>query len=561
MEILINAIVKAAGWSIIHSLWQGAILYTILLLLFILNPKLTAKSRHNLAFMALCGISLWFTMTFYNEFTARLYIARNPEIINTYSSVTTSVNHNIIKLPASLLYKAEQSIPFIVLIYGIGLIMQIVYMAFGYYRIQHIKTRGISDLEPDLNARFIAIISKIKIKRKVLFKLSSIVSVPMVIGYFKPVVLLPLSVLAQMNQDQLEAIIIHELSHIRRNDYLLNLLKISIETILFFNPFVWLSAKLIDTERENACDDLVLKITGSPLSYAQTLLQLEKLKSGQQVFALAATGKKYHLLNRIKRITTMKTSNSNLKQQLFGIFLIAATVISISWINIKKDNSLLHPSPKLELEALKRSKAELMEKAHSHIQPFIKPHFEVQTDTTKKKFKIIVADEKGNIKEYNNIRELPEELRAEFMKQTVIPPIDTTYFASMKKMYSTPEFKKQMEDMQKMQKKMFDNPEWKKHNEEIAKMFDNPEWKMKMDEFQKQFDSPEWKKHNEDLAKMFDNPEWKAKMQDFQKQFDSPEWKAKMQDFQKQFESKEWKEYFETMKKMFVEPQEEKKGN
>ena len=581
MEILINAIIKAAGWSIIHSLWQGAILYAVLLLIFVLNPKLTAKAKHNLSVMALCGICLWFIATFYNELSVRLYIANNPGIISIHSSATAVVNDNIIKLPAPLLYRAEQSMPFIVFIYSMGLIMQIVYLAFGYYRIRQIKTTGISDLDIDLNRQFNSLLNKIGIKRKISFKLSSIVSVPMVIGYFKPIILLPLSVLAQMNQEQLEAIIVHELSHIRRNDYLLNILKISIETILFFNPFVWLSARVIDTERENACDDLVLKITGSPLSYAQTLLQLEKIKSEQQVFALAATGKKYHLLNRIKRITTMKTSNSNLKQQLFGIFLIVVAVASISWINIKKDNSVSHKTPKTELEALTSSKAELMEKAHSHMQTFRNPRFEVQSDTTKKKFKIIVTDEKGNVKEYNNVKEMPEELRADLMMQGMFPPmpiippmppmIDTAYLA-ISKLYSTPEFRKKIEDIQLSQMtdenwksfnekiaKQFSSPEWRSQMEGIKVQFDSPEWKAKLQDFQKQFDSPEWKTKMQDFEKQFDSKAWQKQNEAFQKMFDSAEWKIKMQDFEKQFESKEWKEYFEKIKDMFPDSKESKK--
>jgi len=113
MEILVNAIIKAAGWSIIHSLWQGAILYTVLLLLFISNPKLTAKSRHNLSFLALSGTFLWFIMTFYNEFTKWLYIGKSIETIGFYPIGSMPVHHNIVELPASLLYRTEQSIPFI----------------------------------------------------------------------------------------------------------------------------------------------------------------------------------------------------------------------------------------------------------------------------------------------------------------------------------------------------------------------------------------------------------------------------------------------------------------
>lgn len=566
MEILLNSIIKAAGWSIIHSIWQGAILYSILLMLFIISPRLSAKTRHNLAFMALCGTAIWFTITFYNEFSARIYIANHAEFIGTYSSPITNIDHNLIRLPATLINKAEQNIPLIVFIYSMGLLLQLLYLAFGYHRIRRIKSTGLSALDDGLHRRFIALTIKLNIKRIVSFKLSSVVSVPMAVGYFKPLVLLPLSIVAQMDQDQLEAIIIHELSHIRRNDYLLNILKIGIETILFFNPFVWLSTRLIDTERENACDDLVLKLTGSPLSYAQTLLELEKLKSGQQVFALAATGNKYHLLNRIKRIVSMKTNNSNLKQQLFGIFLIAATVLSIGWINVNKNRSAARISPKTESETLKRSKAELMFQAHAGIQAH-NSSFEIKADTTKKKFKIVVTDEKGNTKEYNKMQDLPDDVRAEFMKQGAFPPmptspvrppmppmppmVDTTSLIAMTKMYDSPEWKKNIEEVQQLQKKMLDGPEWKKFNEDLVKKFQSVEWKKSMEKLKEQFDSPEWKAKMQDFQKQFDGKAWQKQNEQFEKQFNSPEWKAKMQDFQKQFESEEWRAYFDTMKNMF----------
>ena len=147
MEILVNAIIKAAGWSILHSVWQGAILYTILLLLFISNPKLTAKSRHNLSFLALSGIFLWFMMTFYNEFTTWINIGKSIETAGAYPPGTMPIHHNIVELPASLLYKTEQSIPLIVSIYSIGLILQIVWLLCGYYRVWQIKTKGLTDLK------------------------------------------------------------------------------------------------------------------------------------------------------------------------------------------------------------------------------------------------------------------------------------------------------------------------------------------------------------------------------------------------------------------------------
>ena len=158
-------------------------------------------------------------------------------------------------------------------------------------------------------------------------------NVPLVIGYFKPVVLFPIALATQLELNQVEAILIHELSHIRRNDYALNLMKTVIETLLFFNPFVWLAGKFISIEREHACDDLVIKHTGTPLTYAHALLKLELLKDKEApTLSLAATGTNQYLYQRIKRITNMKTTYINAKQQLVIFALTLSTVLSLAWM-------------------------------------------------------------------------------------------------------------------------------------------------------------------------------------------------------------------------------------
>ena len=151
------------------------------------------------------------------------------------------------------------------------------------------------------------------------------------LGTLKPVILLPIATINHLTSGQLEAILLHELAHIKRQDYLLNMLQTAGETILFFNPFVWLISRIIRRQREDCCDDLVVANTASPLQYAQALAILEQGRSNDQQLALAATGNRKHLLNRIKRIMVMKKDSPGYGQLsiLLLSFITLAIIVAI----------------------------------------------------------------------------------------------------------------------------------------------------------------------------------------------------------------------------------------
>ena len=123
---------------------------------------------------------------------------------------------------------------------------------------------------------------------------------PTVIGWLKPVVLLPASALAGLAPNQIEAILAHELAHIRRHDYLVNLCRRVVETLLFYHPAVWWLSRRIRAERENCCDDLAVSLCGDPVAYAAALAELEGLRSTTGDLVLAATGGS--LLQRVRRL-------------------------------------------------------------------------------------------------------------------------------------------------------------------------------------------------------------------------------------------------------------------
>ncbi|WP_052266236.1 M56 family metallopeptidase [Pedobacter kyungheensis] len=524
METLLQQFIKAFGWSILNSLWQSAVIYGVLFIVMLSLPKLAAKHKHNLAFSAIILMFIGFGYNFISQMmlsTNNQAPAITPQNIQVYQYFNN--------LPPSFSSKAEQYFPVVVAFYIIGILLQLFVIIKGYNQLGKLKKDSLSAIPESWKAIFSQVTTQLKIKKSIQFHLSAIVNVPLVIGYLKPVVLFPLALVNQLDNDQVEAILIHELSHIRRNDFLLNLIKTAIETLLFYNPFVWMAGRFIHIEREHACDDLVLKITGKPLNYAHALLKLELLKDkNSPAYALAATGKTQNLYQRIKRITNMKTNYLNAKQQMAALTLGIACLFSIAWIN---------PTEKKK-ETKKTTKQEMVRFVAS--TPTFNPT--ACTDTTKKrKIKIVTIDANGKKTEYNSVKEMPDSIRKDFYRDEL--------FAGKNA------FRIQMDSGFKFKDSLFrvkidrefNSPEaqakWKKFGDDIAKQYNSPEaqakWKKFGDDIAKQYNSPEaqakWKKFGEDMQKKMNSPEaqakWKKMAEDMSKQFSSPEAQAKWKKF------------------------------
>ncbi len=141
---------------------------------------------------------------------------------------------------------------------------------------------------------------ELRISRPVMLLESYLTEAPVTLGYFAPVILVPAGVLAGFPAAQMEAILLHELAHIRRHDYLVNVLQRAVEALLFYHPAVWWFSHVMRVERENCCDDAVVSIHGNAHAYASALAALEQTRWGGKEPALAATGGS--LVKRIRRL-------------------------------------------------------------------------------------------------------------------------------------------------------------------------------------------------------------------------------------------------------------------
>ena len=207
MEIL-DVLVKSLGMTLFQSLWQSAILYTVLLLVIRSNPNIQARTRHTLAVLAISGIVVWALITFSSEFFTLSRSAVSHLIVPSQAQ-----NHiSLLALPNSLITSLKKHISWVVLVYTAGLIMQSARLIINFYGIRKLRFEGVTLAPSTLQTLFVKIINNIGINKKISLNISEKVFVPMVLGHIKPVILLPVSVATNLNTDQIEAILIHELA-------------------------------------------------------------------------------------------------------------------------------------------------------------------------------------------------------------------------------------------------------------------------------------------------------------------------------------------------------------
>ena len=207
--------------------------------------------------------------------------------------------------------RVEPLLPTLILIWIAGVSLLSLRLLTGWIWVQRLRARGNAPAAEAWQRMATRLSRRLHISRAITLLESTLVDVPTVIGWLKPVVLLPASAVAALSPQQLEAILAHELAHIRRHDYLVNLLQTLVETLLFYHPAVWWLSRRIRIERENCCDDLAVSLCGDPVAYASALADLESLRSETAPthhIAMAATGGS--LLHRIRRLLGAPSSHS-----------------------------------------------------------------------------------------------------------------------------------------------------------------------------------------------------------------------------------------------------------
>ena len=334
---------QSLGWAIANNLWQAAALWVAYHIVNGAYKNASAKFKNNLSTVLLSSVFVWFCITLFTKYFAAENLPTNNAI--QFYEIKNIDNAGGYKWH-ELVNKFTGTLPYLSVAYLLLLIFLSLRLV-NIYRITHfIKFNGLQ--KPDVEWKMFTekVARHMGITRKIKLWVSHHIDVPATIGFIKPVILIPLASVNRLSEDQLEAIILHELSHIKRNDYLINLFISIIETILFFNPFVVLLARIIKRERENCCDDFVIQYQYDRYDYASALLSLEQSRNIDLRLAIGATSGKKQLLLRIKRIMEINSNtNFNYGQKLVALLLITCIFCSVAWLSPEnKQNKKQQPN-------------------------------------------------------------------------------------------------------------------------------------------------------------------------------------------------------------------------
>lgn len=314
--------VERLGWVLMHSLWQ---FLAIALVVRLFERTFAGRKSASLRYAAgLCGLAAitvappvtWFLIAEAPAASAATLAAvsgierrEGPRVVPTelpagVRSGPAPASLEAVEQPsarysladawsaarAMLALRLRPWLPMLVVCWLVGMSLCSLRPLTGWLTLRRLRTIGISTVGPVLAESTQRIAARLGVTQAVSVWRSTVTKTPLVIGYLRPVLLIPVAMLAELPLAELEAILAHELAHIRRHDFLVNLWQTALETVFYYHPAVWSLSHRLRAEREHCCDDLALSIVGDPVCYGRALLHVEELRGAESLLAFGAGG-------------------------------------------------------------------------------------------------------------------------------------------------------------------------------------------------------------------------------------------------------------------------------
>lgn len=309
---------QALGWAVLNSLWQMALVWVIYQVILSLNSSMKPGRKAAIATGFVIAGFVWFIVTFVSIYFSSH--TANPISSFAKGMFDERTWNNWI----------EKTLPLASAIYLLLLVIPFWQFIRNYRYVQLLRRQGLSRINPEWKMFVKKLAARMGIEKNVRVWLSSMIESPVTIGYLKPIILIPVAAVNSLSIQQVEAVLLHELSHIRRYDYLFNLIINFIKTILYFNPFVRLFIHCIEKERENSCDEMVIQFQYKPVEYASALLILEKAGINRHEMMMSASGPENNLLQRIENILGIQKRKMFSFRRFTGAIAIFLSVIVIN---------------------------------------------------------------------------------------------------------------------------------------------------------------------------------------------------------------------------------------
>lgn len=343
------ALMRAIGLALLHSLWQGALVALLAAVLLLALHRRSARLRYQvtaiglLLFVGLVGLTFGYYLVAPQPAATLALVAPHPSVF--IKAVVTQpglavVSSQVVPAPiVALLAQAsqylDQHLPLLLWIWLLGMLgMSLRFMA-GLSYVRRLRGYRVSEMPGYWQEKVSDLARQAGLHRPVRVLASALVASPLVVGHVKPLILMPLGAMAGLSAPEVEMILAHEIAHVVRKDYLVNLVQSLAEIIFFYHPAVWFLSASLRTERENCCDDIATQLCGNSLVLAKALSSLAEWAYAAQTpswLAVAASGPRGSLLSRVQRLVYARAATPSLLENVgvAGAALGSAAIIVTS---------------------------------------------------------------------------------------------------------------------------------------------------------------------------------------------------------------------------------------
>lgn len=293
---MLEAIVASLGWTLLHFVWQGAVVGILFGTSLACASKAGARTRYHIGLFYLAVLTALPVATFIwllpGSETAAVAVVAETIVVGAAPAAGEALSD----------WRAfvDPYLPWTVLAWALGVLLMTGRLLLEWRDVRRLTRLDVEPLSAEWRARVARLRERLNVDRAVVVLRSTRVVVPLVVGWLRPVILVPVSAFTGLTPWQLELILMHELAHVRRHDYIVNLMQVVVETLLFYHPVVRWVSRVVREERELCCDDLVVARSNDPLSYARALAELAGAQSMGLQTSVGSDGGK--LIVRIKRL-------------------------------------------------------------------------------------------------------------------------------------------------------------------------------------------------------------------------------------------------------------------
>jgi len=343
MAVFNHSMIEQLGLTLLHFLWQGTLIGVLYWLVLLIGRPASAQTRYTLAVSTLLALGLTPILTFF--YIGSLGVSPGSASIGEGVAVLQ------LAISATSTGQAATLLAWTVAGWVAGVLMLSLRLLMGWHYINRLKRSAKREALLHLVPVLDRLRSTMAIRKSVALAVSERIPSPVVVGWLKPLILFPPALITRLSPAQIEMILAHELAHIRRNDHLVNLIQIVIETLLFYHPVVALVSRRIRIERENACDDLAVRSTRDRLAYVEMLASLERFRQPGPSLALGLQDGQ--IVGRIRRLVERSRPRRQLGltvPALLGLTLLAGS--AGVWLMPDPDNELVSSSPSVAADRI-----------------------------------------------------------------------------------------------------------------------------------------------------------------------------------------------------------------